>query len=525
MTDTPSLTPRARLVQSLIIAVSAVVAFAALFAFFRPAAFVEAAQAADSALNLEMYGEPSNPADFRYQGTLHAALISLLVLAQCGFAVLLARRAAHRADALQLALFMAMLGLAEGHFEYPAALVGIPVRIVNHVILIAAVLAMAAFLRFAAGFPVRLTRALVLAPGKRGAPGRVRSAIRVGLLDARIVWGVTAAYSLWLLVAPRLGMGTAVLVVLLLPWTILHGVRMIRAGYAVAEPHLRRRALWVVQGFAAGLVLIVFTMFGVPALAGALDGEAAEFVRSFPFYSFTTPIFVVCLAMAAFYDGGIDPALTIRRTAVYGALGMLAAFLFPVIEGAAQSAVIERLGLPDVASTWLGGATLTFLFGAVKSRAEELGTRVLGPLLPERTLAELPATEAVVVVVDPVDEHGDPDPVKRLATLHALARKVVPKHGGTIAFVVGDAVVLTFETPASAIAAVEGLRAGWPGGTAGLRVGVNAGKVIRVPEGGIVGLPLAEADRLRRAASPGEVKLGGDGAVLPPPPAAARATA
>src|SRR5687768_18192442 len=56
----------------------------------------------------------------------------------------------------------------------------------------------------------------------------------------------------------------------------------------------------------------------------------------------------------------------------------------------------------------------------------------------------------------------------------SLARKVVPKHQGSIAFVVGDAVVLTFDAASDAIACIEALRAGWAGGAGALRVGVRS---------------------------------------------------
>jgi class 3 adenylate cyclase len=115
----------------------------------------------------------------------------------------------------------------------------------------------------------------------------------------------------------------------------------------------------------------------------------------------------------------------------------------------------------------------------------------------------------VVVVIDPSDEHGDPDPMVRLAALHALAKRTVPSHGGSIEFVVGDAVVLTFATPLGAMAAIGALRQAWPTDGGALRVGVQAGRVVRVPEGGIVGAALSQADRLRRQALPGEVRDGG----------------
>jgi hypothetical protein len=284
---------------------------------------------------------------------------------------------------------------------------------------------------------------------------------------------------------------------------------MVRAGYRVAPLPLRRRALWVAQGFAGGLAWLLVSTVAVPIVAATVsDPGVAAFLRAFPFHALVTPIFVACLAMAVFYDGALDPALTIRRTAVYGALGLGAVFLFAGIEGLVGNLLTQSLGLTPAGATWFSGGAAAMICGTIRGKAADLGARVLGPVLPERTLAELPSDDAVVVVVDPSDEHGDPDPLARLAALHALARRTAPRHGGSISFVVGDAVVLTFATPAAASAAIAALRNAWPHESGALRVGVQAGPVVRVPEGGIVGMALTEADRLRREAAPGEVRGG-----------------
>jgi hypothetical protein len=262
----------------------------------------------------------------------------------------------------------------------------------------------------------------------------------------------------------------------------------------------------VAQGFAAGLAWLLMSAIGAPLVAASLgEGAAATFLRGFPFHALVTPIFVACLAMAVFYDGALDPALAIRRTAVYAVLGLGAVFVFSGIEGLAGAWLTQSLGLSAAGATWFAGGAASLLCGTVRGKATELGTRWLGPHLPERTLADLPSADAVVVVVDPCDERGDPDPLARLARLHAVARRTVPRFGGAVAFVAGDAVVLTFDSPDAAMRGIEALRAGWPADAGVLRVGMQAGRVVRVPEGGIVGTAVRDADRLRRQAAPGEV--------------------
>lgn len=497
---TPSPLP-ARVIRPLVTLVAGAAAVAALLAFTRPDEFVAAARAADAAFDLEAFGTRTSASAPPLDGVRHAWFVSLIVLAQAGFAIALAWRAAHRPDARALALFMTALAVAEGHSAYAVQSLGLDWRVGYRATWIATFAALAAFLRFAAHFPVALTPADVLTrPGGRPV-GAIRRRLWPALLRPPLVWGAAALLALPTLLGDTLGGGTTLLFALLLPWTVVQGVRMLRAGRRVAEPALRRRALWIVQGFVAGLAVL--------AAAISLQLVAAQFPRSatlaalaaLPLYNLVTVLFVAGCAMAAFYDGGVDPALTIRRTAVYGALGLAVAFLFSGIEGVVGGVMVRTLGLSDAGATWFAGGASALLVGAVRARAESLGARLLGPWLPERTLAELPADDAVVVVVDPCDTSGDADPIARLAALHALARREVPRFGGTIALVVGDAVVLTFDTPEAATRAVEALRASWATERGPLRVGVQAGRVVRVPEGGLVGPALAQADLLRRQAA------------------------
>lgn len=507
----PATRPAERLVQLVVVVVAALAAIAAVFAFLRPDAFVAASHAADAAFNLEVYGERTPPSAYAYEGVVHAQLISALVLAQAALAIALAWRAPHRADARALALFMAALAAAEGHFAYPAQAVGLGTTFSNRAAFVAALAAMAAFLQFAARFPVALTRDDVLARPGKPAPGALRRRVWPALLSPAVVWCAATLLALPIVASDRLGIGTPLLFLVLLPWTIVQGVRMLRVGYRVAPAPLRRRALWVAQGFAGGLAWLMVSAIAAPVVAASLhDPAAAELLRAFPFHSFVTPIFTGCLALAVFYGGGLDPALTIRRTAVYGVLGLGAVFLFAGIEGLVGNMLTQRLGLSATGATWFSGGAAGLICGKLRGKAAELGARVLGPLLPERTLAELPADDAVVVVVDPCDEEGDPDPTVRLAALHALAKRTVRAHGGSIDFVLGDAVVLTFATPNGAATAIAALRAAWPADGGALRVGVQRGRVVRVPEGGIVSTALAQADRLRRQALPGEVRDGSD---------------
>ena len=74
-------------------------------------------------------------------------------------------------------------------------------------------------------------------------------------------------------------------------------------------------------------------------------------------------ILVLCLAVAIFYRGAIDPALVIRKSTLYGALGVIFIVLFAGIENLIEETVEQRLGLPGMAGSLIaaGGVALALI--------------------------------------------------------------------------------------------------------------------------------------------------------------------
>jgi DNA-binding SARP family transcriptional activator/class 3 adenylate cyclase len=137
-----------------------------------------------------------------------------------------------------------------------------------------------------------------------------------------------------------------------------------------------------------------------------------------------------------------------------------------------------------------------------------------------------PSVERRTVVVTMVELPGataDPeDTAARDRAFRDHVRARIAAHGGIISAYVGGPSVAIFGAPVAhdddvvrAISAARAVIGGWPGVPAP-RAGVSAGEVLvvgnvgitaDVPAGAVSGSPLAEADRLRTLARPGEVVI------------------
>jgi hypothetical protein len=336
--------------------------------------------------------EGMSPEQVAWVNDLFAGLWTTEVLLAAMLALVLIWRTGERPDTRALALFFVFLPLF--NFDSPLRNLGVlgDSRVVDSAatVLGAATwwLALAAFLRFSAVFPRPLT------PAHLHAAGLPRWRSR--LLDAKAVW--VSALLLGLLsgslgVLMETGAGvplplTAILFALLLAlivgflWTIVQGVRHLRIRYRTSGPADRRRILWVVQGFFLAMWAIFIGIAGLLPAALAAAAEAPWIWPTLPVLAIAAAplVITVFLAIAIFYDGAIDPALVIRRTALYGAFGVVLTFLFAGVENLASSAIGARLGVPEGWAGWIGAGTVALVFGFARDGLSRLLGRIVGPV-------------------------------------------------------------------------------------------------------------------------------------------------
>ena len=309
----------------------------------------------------------------------------LTVLAACLVAVPLVLKAQRLVEARALALFLAFMALFWGTvFSFFYFLPSEPGNIAfgSHVGQGASawtytwyVLAIVAFLRFSVLFPQPLD-ANQLGAKSRFAPFQT---LRRLSMEPAAVWAVGAALIL-VMAAPNVG-GTwsprtatpvdvtwtvwwitigwrIVLGYVIVPLSMMvFGVLNLFLGLRTATGMDRRRSLWVFAGFAVALwmVLVAVTLLFIGDLPDAVS------IWGVPLFLFAPLVIVTCLFVAVFYRGDIDPALVIKRSTVYGTLGVAFVVLFAVAESLVSDLLVDRLGLPDAA----GGALLGGLAAAV----------------------------------------------------------------------------------------------------------------------------------------------------------------
>jgi class 3 adenylate cyclase len=128
--------------------------------------------------------------------------------------------------------------------------------------------------------------------------------------------------------------------------------------------------------------------------------------------------------------------------------------------------------------------------------------------------ADLVGSTELATNLDPEDLRG------RLEPFFDAARTALEQHGGTVEKYIGDAVMAVFGAPvahgddpdraiAAALAVIDKVSA--IDGNLAVRVGIETGEVLAVPESGdlrVTGEAVNAAARLQQAASPGEVLVG-----------------
>jgi len=314
-------------------------------------------------------------------------------LLACALALLLLWKAADRADARALTLFLGFLSLFWGSVfrfmqvtandESIRVMVTYGGNLVSQSALIALLLAGAAFLRFAALFPRPLTPRR-LPPALR-APWLRR--LREATLRPLPVWTaamVVIASELWLidlvaLFLPEGIEGGTWLPIRIALWTwigmylvyqvasILIGLHNLRTSYRMATPEERSRMQWLLAGFNVAAWMVVGA-FGIILLIVLADVSASALGAAVPLAIVLAPlVLVLCAAVGILYSGAIDSALVLQKSTIYGALGAVAVVTFAGIENALSNLIEQRLGLPGFIGAMVAGGLVTAVLIPVRN--------------------------------------------------------------------------------------------------------------------------------------------------------------
>ena len=321
------------------------------------------------------------------------ALAPSIAFAASFLALALLWRAQASRESRVLALFLALLAYWVGSqsiwlvpgFEDVSPFVDGAINVVHGWALL---VCGAALLRFSALFPVELSPEGLLAVGAGIQPAGAVLGMRAALLRPRLVWGITlgmclAVAAVMPLLLPsfphyRAVGAVAVPVLIVLQLAILvSAAANLRSGYRVADEAGRRRVFWLLEGLLAGASILVIAS-AVKALQlltytrpGALNWYAGAIYLSIL-------VILAGIAVAMFFSGALDPALAIRRTAVFGLVGITMVFIFAGVENAMQNLVAERLGMSDHLSGLISGGLVALTFDRIKERFNRLVERWSG---------------------------------------------------------------------------------------------------------------------------------------------------
>jgi hypothetical protein len=312
---------------------------------------------------------------------------ALTALAACGLAALILWKASDRPEGRALTLFLAFLALFWGSLfrflNVNATADSLEVTLsyssgwVSQTGLLSFLLTFAAFLRFSAVFPARLTADRLPEPRlERFALARAARRVRVAFLQPAVPWLAAAGVYLLQRYVPRvlgsvtgltpseeqipraLLLGFLVAIVLMAAFAVLAmglGARNLATSYRLADRVERRRVLWVIAGFVTAWWMVVGAA-GLMAVAALLPGESELLAAALPLAVFLAPLTIVLgAAVGTLYSGAIDPELALEKSAIYGALGVLAVVAFAAMENVVSELVEGWLQLPGFVGSMAAG--------------------------------------------------------------------------------------------------------------------------------------------------------------------------
>lgn len=287
-------------------------------------------------------------------------------------------------------------------------------------------------------------------------------------------------------------------------------------------PDDRRAVEWIYWSVMLAAMLFGLSFLG--AMAWALTGDIGGSMKAFFYTAILGPILIAltlvnALAMSVFYRGAVDPALMVRRTALYSVLGVLLTALFVAMEGALSSQVIMRVGLPSETGAVVAGTAVALAFGPARNRVELRILEWMERVRPARTLS---AGEREPMTIAFCDLAGftsltvrDEDAALTAATcFHRAAREVAKSHDGRVVKTLGDAVLMCFKSAVDAIAAARSLHAAAAAAFAAenlpalpVHSGIHTGLVAIAADGDVFGAAVNLAARLQAEAGSGEILI------------------
>lgn len=226
--------------------------------------------------------------------------------------------------------------------------------------------------------------------------------------------------------------------------------------------------------------------------------------------------FVVSLALSIFYRGAVDPRLAMRRISVFGLMSLVVAVLFVLLERAVAMKIVAWFQLPQETGSLIAAAAVAGTLAPVRSTAERSITAFVSRFLPLDSLMEGERRKLAVVISDisgytALSARDEKQAMLLAALLQRQANKATEAFGGRVVKSMGDAVILAFDSAASAARAIESLHHEFAVAAPVLGLeplpmhsGAHYGEVTQTHDGDLYGQTINIAARLLSLAAPGQ---------------------
>lgn len=320
-------------------------------------------------------------------------------------------------------------------------------------------------------------------------------------------------------------------------WLLIIAVMLLGTAFVFLQYHHqngsvedRRKIQWVYIGIAAGFFLFVtpvwlaiLSMMGY-VIFGSESGPPFQLDLVILAVGGAAPfVFMVILALSLtfsmMYRGALDPRLAARKITVWWALGLLAAFLFVLIERALAMQITHLLNLSPETGPLIAGALVAATIAPVRGATDRVIARWVARYLPVNLVADGEQKQIAIALSDvsgysALAAKNERQSLLIAALLVQQAELITATHGGRVVKAMGDAVLMAFDSAASAIKALEALHERFPSNAASLGLpalplhsGLHVGEVTIGPDGDIFGHAVNLTARIQAQAGDGEILL------------------
>ncbi|MGJ8663605.1 MAG: adenylate/guanylate cyclase domain-containing protein [Marinicella sp.] len=282
----------------------------------------------------------------------------------------------------------------------------------------------------------------------------------------------------------------------------------------------RRQSSWLILGmmFLIGLCFLLILLWTTLIVFGNYELGGffmfALFILCVPVYWFTM---IAMLIVSIFYYGSLDPRLVIKKSAVYGVIGIGITTLFVAIEGVLSTQAVLQFGLHDQTAAIVTGTLTAVMFGPVRNKMEVSVDGFINRILPISALSEGKRRTSAVVFNDlssytKVSEEHEDAALMLVSIIHQVGAKAALEFNGRVVKTIGDAIMLEFPSADDALKAVKQLHTKYTQlsdqyklPSLPIHTGVHWGEVVRANDGDIYGKHVNLAARLEGVAGPSEI--------------------